>query len=246
MIFNVMLQLYQIIFYQPIFNALIWFYNVLPGHDIGVAIILVTFLVRLIMLPLTIGSLRSQRALQSLQPKMQELKERYKNEKEKLSKEMMQLYAREKVNPMSSCLPLIIQLPIFIALYQALIAGLKGQQFEILYSFIAHPESISAVAFGGIDLAGKNIFLAVLAGLTQFWQAKSLTHTRQPKISGGKDEAMLSMMNKQMLYMMPVMTVVIGAGLPGGLALYWLASNLLTVLQQKLFLKPMSQEENKK
>lgn len=233
-----MIQLYNAIFYQPIFNALIWLYNVIPGHDIGVAIILLTFLVRALMFPLTLGSLRSQRALQALQPKMQALREQYKNDKAKLAKETMQLYAQEKVNPMSSCLPLLFQLPIFIALYQALIAGLNGKELNTLYAFVAHPEAIGTIAFGLVNLAKPNIVIAILAGVAQFWQAKSLMHSPQPKTPGAKDEAMLSMMNKQMLYMMPVMTVFIGAGLPGGLALYWLVSNIFTVFQQKMFLKP--------
>ncbi|MEK7607299.1 MAG: YidC/Oxa1 family membrane protein insertase [Patescibacteria group bacterium] len=237
-----MIQLYHVIFYQPIFNALIWLYNVIPGHDIGAAIILLTLLVRVLIFPLTLGSLRSQRALQALQPQMNALREQYKNEKEKLAKATMQLYAKEKVNPMSSCLPLIFQLPIFIALYQALIAGLNGKELDTLYSFIAHPEAIGTIAFGFVDLAKANIWIALLAGATQFWQAKSLTHTQQPKAAGAKDEAMLSMMNKQMLYMMPAMTVFIGAGLPGGLSLYWLVSNIFTVLQQKMFLKPTTEK----
>jgi len=232
-----MIELYNLVFYQPIFNLLVWLYNIIPGQDIGLAIIVLTILVRLILLPFTMQSLKSQKALQALQPKIQELKDKYKGEKDKLAKATMELYSKEKVNPMASCLPLIVQLPIFIALYQVLMAGLAGEKMELLYSFVIKPDSIHSMFLGFLDLGKPQIVLAVLAGLTQYWQTKSLTHTNQPKIPGAKDEAMLSMMNKQMLYFMPIMTVFIGASLPGGLALYWLATNVLTVAQQYAFLK---------
>lgn len=232
-----MIHLYTIIFYQPLFNLLVWFYNVIPGHDMGLAIILLTILIRIILFPVTASSLKSQKAMQELQPKIQALKEQYKNEKEKMAKATMELYTKEKVNPLSSCLPLLIQLPIFIALYQVLSAVLNSQRLELLYSFISRPELINAIAFGAVDLNKPNLIFAVLAGLAQFWQSKTLIHTKPPKVPGAKDEAMMSMMNKQMLYFMPVITVFIGASLPGGLTLYWLVTNLLTVAQQLIFLR---------
>ncbi|MDP3245241.1 MAG: YidC/Oxa1 family membrane protein insertase [bacterium] len=232
-----MIAIYNLIFYQPIFNLLIFFYNIIPGHDVGVAIIVLTFLARLILFPFTLQSLRSQKAMQALQPKMNELKEKYKNEKDKLARATMELYKQEKVNPLSSCLPLLVQLPIFIALYQAMMAGLEGKNLEMLYGFVTRPETVNVIAFGFLNLSKPNFVLALLAGLAQFVQSKGLIITKQPKVPGAKDEAMLSMMNKQMVYLMPIMTVVIGASFPGGLTLYWLVTNVLTLLQQKLFLK---------
>jgi len=138
-----MLALYHLIFYRPILNALIALYNVIPGHDMGVAIILLTIAVRLLLLPLTLQMLRSQRAMQTIQPKVKAIQEMYKSDKARQSKELMALYSAEKVNPMASCLPLLIQLPIFIALYRAMIDGLKGQGLDSLYSFVSHPATIS-------------------------------------------------------------------------------------------------------
>ncbi len=235
-----MLALYHLIFYRPILNALIALYNFIPGHDMGVAIILLTIVVRLILLPLTLQMLRSQKAMQALQPKIKALQEQFKDDKARQSKELMALYSAEKVNPLASCLPLLIQLPIFIALYRAMIDGLKGQGLESLYSFVAHPATINTIGFGFLNLSAKNIFIAILAGLSQWYQARQLTKLNpSPKgIPGAKDEAMLSMMNKQMQYMMPAMTIIIGIGLPAGLVLYWLVTNLLTILQQYFFLRP--------
>ncbi len=234
-----MLTLYRVVFYQPIFNALIWFYNVIPGHDMAVAIILLTVAVRLLLLPLTMQMLKSQRAMQQLQPKIKALQAQFKDDKARQSKELMALYSSEKVNPLASCLPLLVQLPIFIALYQALVAGLNGQSFDVLYTVVAHPASINTIGFGFLKLSEKNIAIALLAGLSQWYQARQLVKINpSPKgIPGAKDEAMLSTMNKQMQYMMPVMTAVIGFGLPAGLVLYWLATNVLTILQQYVFLR---------
>lgn len=235
-----MIALYNTIFLSPIFNALVWLYN-LTG-DVGIAIVLLTVVVRLIILPVTLKSLKSQKALQSLQPKLGELKEKFKNDKQGLAKATMQLYASEKVNPASSCLPLLIQLPVFIALYQALQIGLGNKGFDLLYHFVANPTSIAPTGFGIVDLAKASIPIAVAAGLSQFWQAKMLSTPKPPpKIPGSHDESMLTAMNKQMLYVMPVMTVVIGWSLPGGVILYWLVTNLLTIVQQYLFLKPKSE-----
>lgn len=232
-----MIALYNTIFLKPTFNALIALYNLVG--DMGGAILLLTLAVRVLILPVTMAALKSQRALQALQPKLASLKEKYKSDRQGLAKATMELYKAEKVNPASSCLPLLVQLPVFIALYQALTIGLKNGGMELLYRFVQNPGTINAMAFGVLDLAKASIPIAVLAGLSQFWQAKMLSTPKPPpKTEGAKDEAMMTMMNKQMLYVMPAMTVVIGASLPGGVILYWLVTNLLTILQQYVFLRP--------
>jgi YidC/Oxa1 family membrane protein insertase len=130
---------------------------------------------------------------------------------------------------------LLIQLPILIGLYWALSNGLKSERFDLLYPFVKNPGAIKTVAFGFLDLAKANFVLAILAGAAQFWQTKMLP-MKKPAVTtaGSKDESMTAMMNKQMLYMMPLMTVVIGATIPGGLTLYWLVTTLLTGWQQKI------------
>lgn len=231
---------YNAVFYHPIFNLLIGFYNAIPGHDIGLAIILLTVTVKLVMWPLQASALRSQKALTDLQPKVEELKKRYpgKENQEELAKEMMALYSKEKVNPAASCLPLLIQLPVFIALYHALSAGLKSGGFDALYPFVQNPGTINPTLFGLLDLAVPNPVLAILAGIAQYFQAKMMVTRQQPRgTPGGGDEQMLATMNKQMVYMMPAMTVIIGWTLPGGLALYWFVMSALTVLQQWYFFK---------
>jgi len=225
--------LYTAIFYQPLFNLLIFLYNVIPGNDLGIAIILLTLLLKLVLAPFSLQSIRSQRALQALQPKLKQLQVLHAKDKEALARETMKLYKTEKVHPFSSCLPVLIQLPFLIAVYQVFRSGLLSQNFDLLYTFLYHPTAIKTISFGFLDLTKTNMVLPVLAGLAQWWQTKMLIKTKPPvKTEGAKDEAMMATMNRQMMYVMPAMTVLIGLRLPSGLALYWLVVTLLTVLQQ--------------
>lgn len=240
------MELYNQVLYIPIFNLLVFLYNIIPGHDIGIAIILLTIAIKLILLPLSIKSTKSQKALQDLQPKMEEIKKKYKDNKEEQAKALMELYKSEKVNPLSSCFPLLIQLPFLIAVFQVFRNGFKEESLNMVYSFINRPEMLNPMSFG-VNLADPNIVLAVLAGAAQYWQTKMLMHKKQPvKSNGAKDENMAAMMNKQMMYMMPVLTIFIGVSLPGGLTLYWLATTLLMVAQQKLMFKKTGKLENAK
>ena len=226
-----MIQLYTTFLFQPLLNLLVIFYNAIG--DIGVAIILLTVVIKLILYPFSRQALRSQRAMQRLQPKINELKARYKNEKEKMAQEMMQLYKNEKVHPLSSCLPLLVQLPFFLAVYQVFIRGLDSSRLELLYPFVANPGSLNTISLGLLNLHEPSWILAALAGAAQYWQASMLVTQRPPKsLPGAKDEDMAAIMNKQMKYLMPAVTVFIGLQLPAGLALYWFVMTLLTALQQ--------------
>ena len=144
-----MIALYNEIFYKPIFNFLIWLYNVVPGSDIGIAIILLTIVIRLILYPLSLQSIKSQKALSGLQPQIEELRKQYKDDREKMAQELMALYKREKVNPASSCLPTLIQFPFLIAVYHVFARGLASDGFDqFLYPFVANPGQINTFSFG--------------------------------------------------------------------------------------------------
>lgn len=240
-------SLYQTLLYQPLFNLLVFFYNFIPGRDIGLAIIALTILIKILLFPISRRSLKQQKALQALQPKLEELKEKYKDSKEKLARATMEFYKQEKVNPLSSCLPVLIQLPFLIAVYQVFQVGLMKQDFSILYPFITNPGQIDTVSFGIIDWAQARtipgLALSVLAGAGQYISTKMLVTKKPPFDSkgnvpeGARDESMLAAMNKQMLYFMPILTVVIGYSLPTGLVLYWLTLTAMTLLQQKHLLR---------
>jgi YidC/Oxa1 family membrane protein insertase len=247
-------SLFNTVFFQPIFNLLVWLYNVLPGQDIGIAIILLTVIIKLLLYPLTHVQIKQQRAMQELQPKIEEVRTRLKDNKEEQAKELMELYKREKVNPAAGCWPLLIQLPIFIALYHALSVGLAGNSLELLYPFIATPAQINTMFLGVFDLTKPNYILAIVAALIQFFQTRQImkppaaTVTTPPpevaKTPGAQDESMAAIMNKQMSYMMPIMTAIIGFSLPGGLTLYWLIMSILTLLQQTIVMRRMPPKIN--
>lgn len=224
---------------QPLYNLLVALYNLL-GSDLGLAIIALTVLIRLVLYPLTQVTLRSQAAMQELQPKLKALQAQHKGNREALARATMGLYRESKVNPLSSCLPVLIQLPFLIGIYWALQAAVNGQSFELLYPFVRHPGTLHAIAFGFLPVAKPSIALAVIAGVAQWWVTRMLMAKRPPAAvaaKGGKDEDMMSMMNKQMTIMMPIMTVVIGATLPAGLTLYWFVTTVLQGVQQRYILK---------
>lgn len=226
-----MFYLFQEVFYRPILNLLVFLYNTVPGHDLGLAIILLTIIIKLILHPFSVQSLKSQKALQELQPKINALKEQYKDDKQGLAKATMDLYKENKVNPFSSCLPLLIQLPFLIAVYQVFRDGLANHLGSV-YAFVYKPETINAFSFGFLDLSKPNIVLAVLAGAAQFWQAKTMMAKNDKNATPAKEGDISAMMSKQMLYMMPALTIFIGISLPGGLTLYWFVLTLLTAIQQ--------------
>lgn len=217
---------------RPLLNVLIWFYDVIPGHDMGLAIIALTLLIRLLLLPSFQKSLRSQKELQQLQPRLNEIKEKYKDDKEAQAKATMEFYKENKVNPFSSCLPLLIQLPILFALYRVFFTGLNGHLGGELYSFVADPGLINTKFLGFIELTKTNLVFALLAGAFQFIQSKMIT----PKAKGQKDKT-ASFMNAQMLYFMPIITVLIAFRLPAGLSLYWVVTTLFAIAQQYYIMK---------
>lgn len=239
-------NLFHVVLYQPLFNLLVFFYNLIP--DIGVSIIIITLIVKIILFPLSRKAAKSQRALQLIQPKIEALKEKYKDQKEVLAKETMLLYKNEKINPFASCLPLLIQFPIIIAVYRVFMSGLKVNDFQALYGFVSSPTVINTTMFGisWLDLSKPLIFLGVLAGVAQFWQSRILmSKTRLHKINDSKKEPGIpEMMNKQMMYMMPIITIVISASLPGGLALYWLVMTLFSVFEQYIANKSLDRKNS--
>jgi len=236
-----MSNLFTTILTQPILNLLVGLYDLIPWHDLGLAIIALTIIVKGLLHPLFKKQIAQQRALQLIQPKIDEIRKRLKDDKEGQARELMALYQAEKVNPAASCLPLLLQLPIFIALYSVLRKAV-GSSFDVslLYAFVPHPETINTIAFGFLDLTKPNWIIALAAGAVQFIQSKQMmSHgaAKQPPKEvedkpGAKDESMAAMMNKQMMYMMPVMTVIIGFSLPGALMVYWFTMSVLTVFQQ--------------
>lgn len=220
--------LYNIVFYQPLFNALILLYMYIPGKDFGVAVILLTVLIRLLLYPLMAESIRVQKITSDLQPKIKEIKEKYKNDKEKQAMMQLDLLKNNNVNLFNGFFVSFIQLPILIALYQAFSNGLKEGAANQLYSFVGHLGSVDPLFLNFIDLSEPSPFLVLAAGLLQFFQSKMFY------INPAKSSDSSQMMQKQMLYFMPVMTVVLFWSFPAALSLYLAVSSVCAIVQQKI------------
>lgn len=227
------------IIYRPIFNLLVLITNLVPRQDFGLAIIVLTVLIRLLFMPLSIKTLRSQKLLNQLQPKIKELQEKFKNDRTAQAQATMALYKENQVNPLAGCLPLLIQLPILFALYRAFVNGLQPESLNLLYGFIKNPGTIKNISLGFIDLAQKAPLLAIFSGVLQFLHSKLTLGRALPSavVDRNKKPAPappldFSAMNKQMLYFFPIMIIIIGWKLPAGLVLYWTVSTAFSIFEQ--------------
>lgn len=218
------------ILYKPLYNVLILLVWLIPGHNIAWAIIILTILVRIILLPSSLKATRQQKKMRDLQPEIKALQDKYKDDKQQQAKVLMDYYKEKDINPLGSCLPLLIQLPILIILYYVFRAGLGDQRFDLLYNFTPHVDYIKTV-FLGIDLAKPDKWiLPIIAGVLQYIQGKQVM-PEAPK-TPEKGQEMQAMISKQMLYMMPIFTVFIAGRLPAALPLYWIVTNIFSIGQQ--------------
>lgn len=219
------------IFYQPLYNALILGIALIPGGDVGFGIILLTVLVRLILFPLSKRSILSQLQMKSLEPEIAEIKKQFPDKMEQ-AKRTQALYKERKINPLSGCLLVLIQMPVIIALYLVFIHGFSGTPPVGLYSFVHLPEKFNLNFLGLIDLGGRSIVLAVLAGVSQFIQGK-LAQGRQSTPTGeGMTQDFAKTMQVQMLYALPIMITFIAYKFSAAVALYWITSNIFTIAQE--------------
>ena len=236
---NFIIQFFYYTLYQPLFNGLILLYQYCSWQDLGLAVILLTLIIKLAMHPLTIKGLKSQKAMATLQPKIKELQAQYKNNPQQQNQAVMELYKTEKVNPFSGCLLLLLQLPILIALYQVFLKVLNKDSIDaILYSFVANPGQINTTLFWVVDLNNKIFigFLAVLAGLAQYWQTK-ISSAGQKSI-GGSQKDFSNLMQKQMLYFFPVLGAIVVWQFGAVIGIYWVFTSVISIIEQMLINKP--------
>lgn len=229
---NIFKWLWTTAFYQPIYNVLIFLTAKLPYHDLGFAIILLTMLIRLILLVPSQKALKSQKKMQELQPKLEEIKEKHKGDQQRISLETMELWKTNKVNPFGSCLPLLIQFPVFIALFYVVGSGLNPDHAHLLYSgFVAVAfREINTNFLSILELTKPNTFaLPLIVGLLQFVQMK-MTMKRNNAKAGKKSD--MDMANGAMVYVMPVMVAFITVSVPAAAGLYWATSTLFGIAQQ--------------
>ncbi len=233
------------VFIRPIFNILIFLHNIIPGHDLGIAIILLTLIIRFILLHSSAKALKSQKAIQKIQPELTELRKKYKNDKQKQTQAMLELYKKYDIHPASACLPTLLQLPFLIALFIVLRNSLVASNYDLLYPFVRQPETLNTSFLGLINLSvipkisslssliqyQGNVILALITGGLQFYQSKML----MPKTTSPSDST--SAITKQMTYFFPIMIIFFSLSLPGGLPLSWSVTTIFSIIQQYLVLK---------
>ncbi len=230
------------ILYQPLYNFFILLVLVMPGSDAGLAIILLTIIVKVALLPLTHKTMKGQMKVNALQGELNEIKKTV-TDKLEIQKKTQELYKKHGINPFSSCLLFIVQILVLIALYEVF-RGITGLiSLPELYSFVGTPGDLKLNFLGLADLTAKgNVIFAILAGVTAFIQAK-LMKSRQPvSNSSGPQADMTAMMQKTTVYFLPVMLVVISYTFPSAVALYLITSNIFTIAQE-LYIKHTTKTE---
>ena len=232
-----MSNLYNQFFFQPLFNALIFIYSYFSFESLGLAVILLTIFIRILLFPFFHKSTKNQIIIQKIQPKIKEIMDKHKDNKEEQVKKVMEIYKEHQVNPFSGFLLLFIQLPILIALYQVFYYGLAPESFHYVYSFIRKPETINFIFLGLINLKEKSILMVVLAAILQYFQGKLLL----PKNSQNnkKDLSSAEIMSRQMVFFGPILTILVLSNLPAVLGLYWSVSSAFSIFQQIIINKSL-------
>lgn len=240
---GIMSQLWQALFYRPIYNGLIFLAKVMPFHDLGFAIIILTIIIRTILLVPSHKSMKAQKKMQEINPRIEKIKEMYKGDQQKIATETMAVWKEAKVNPFGSCLPLLLQFPFLIALFYVIRTGLNPDNTYLLYTAYDNfnLKDININFFGILDLTKINLYvLPLIIGGLQFLQMKlaflrnskkkEKSKELQPQKETKKNE--MAMANNMMTYIMPVMVAVFTAGLPAGVGLYWGVSTIYGIFQQ--------------
>ncbi|OGZ56405.1 MAG: hypothetical protein A3G60_00260 [Candidatus Ryanbacteria bacterium RIFCSPLOWO2_12_FULL_47_9c] len=225
-----MSSIFHNLFYRPILNALGVFIVFLPGSSFGSAIILLTIAINILLLPLTHRMKRSQQKMNEIQPHLERIKQQYKDSKEEQARRTLELYRQHNINPFSGFLLLFVQIPLFIALFRVLQASNESFRSD-LYPILPNVPPLDPLFLGFINLAAPNIFLAIIAGVTQFIQGKLLVPPAS-SVSKEKENDFQQIMQKQMRYVMPVFILILGMQLPSALSLYWTTLSIFGIVHE--------------
>lgn len=226
--------MFEALLIKPLYNAFVFIIGVVPGGDVGLAIIALTLIVRALFYPAFTASIRTQMGMQAVQPELDEINRKYKDDSKQRTERTLALFREKKIKPFAGLLALIIQIPIFIALYLVFFReGLPNIQADILYSFVAVPAVVETRFLGTLDLlAAHSIVLTGLVGATQYLVTR-LSLARTPSRGGSPEkEAVHRMQRNLMLYALPGLMTVLTYTFPAGVGLYFLTSNLISISQE--------------
>ncbi len=228
-------SLFHTFVYTPLYNALILLLDIGPWVALGVAVVVLTVVVKFALFPFSLKASKTQRVMKGLEEEMKEIKDKYKDDKEKQGRELLELYKKNNVNPFSSFIVMFIQLPIVLGLYYVFLrGGLPNVDTSLLYSFVPEPKSISMFFLGIVDMSEKNIFLAVLAGISQHFQVRLAMPPIKQKNEGKStfQEEFAKSLQIQMKYVLPFVIMFVAYVASSAVALYWITSNIFAIAQE--------------
>jgi len=236
--------LFHTFFYDPIYNGLIFLIDIIPSADVGIAIITLTIIVKLILFPLSQKAVRTQFLMRGLQPEMDKIKEKYAKDKQEQARKTMEIYKKKGINPFSGILLIFLQIPIIFALYWVFFrGGLPEINMDILYSFIQAPNQINMFFLGVVDMAGRSVVFAFLAGLSQYFQIKlSLPKMKERDGNASMKDDFARSFQLQMRYMLPIFIFIFSYFISAAVALYWFTSNIFTIGQEIFIKKKLGKE----
>jgi YidC/Oxa1 family membrane protein insertase len=224
--------LWTVLLYKPFVNALAFLVSVIPGGDVGLAVVILTVLVKLILYPLSQRGIESQAQMNALAPELNKIKSSGAS-KEEQARLTFDLYKKHKVNPFSGCL---IQIPVIIVVIALYSVFLKGVNFDpqMLYSFVPKPDVVGLLFLGLIDISQKSLLLAVVAGGTQYLQGYFMPKPATPtqNSAGSFQDSFSKSMHMQMKYVFPFIIAFFAYSISGAVALYLIVSNIFAIGQQ--------------
>lgn len=234
---------FSTVFYNPLYNGLVFIINHTPYMDLGIAVIIFTCVVKFILMPLSKSSVKTQFKMKELEPELNKIKEQTSKNKEEQARKLMDFYKENNLNPFSGIFLLLIQLPIVFSLASIFYtSGLPQINASLLYSFVPNPETVNVLFLGLLDITKKNIWLSLIVGITQFIQIRYSVPAFKPSGKGGKQEDFAKSMNVQMRYTMPAIVFLISFGLTSAISLYWITSNIFAIAQEVYFRRTFKKE----
>jgi YidC/Oxa1 family membrane protein insertase len=238
-------SLFNTILYKPLYNAFIGLIGAFPWLDAGIVVILLTLLVKLVLYPLSQKSVRSQIEMKKIQPAIDEIKLKYKDNKQEQALKTMNLYKERGINPFSGIFLALIQLPILIALYMVFYrGGLDVIHIETLYSFVKAPVEVNKFFLGLFDITEKNVVVAVIVAITQYFQVKFTMPTAKKSEGDKKDTSFQNELAKnmsfQMKYIMPVIMFFVARSFASLVSLYLITASLFAIGQELYMRKKLA------
>ena len=237
---SILTTLFREIIYRPLLNAFAFLYHVLPYPDVGLAAIILVVLVRLILHTSIVQSVRTQLVMPEIQQRLKDIQKQFKDDREAQARETMNLYRAYGMHPFSFLTPLLIQIPVFIGIYQVFSKGIALDDPSLLYAFLPAVTSFNPIAFGLVDFTERSIVMALLAGASQFLQ--SYLAPKPPRMPATAKDDIGRMMQWQTTYIIPIVFTVIALSVPSAIAFSWTAFNLAAIVQQSWIHRRMAYE----